>query len=802
MSASAPATEAPSRRSAFLTLLILVLALAAGIAVIARTSFTADLSAFLPSAPNAEQRLLIDQLKQGVAARTLMLGIEGGDAAARSRASRELAAVLRTRRDFSSVNNGERGDYSAAGETLLAHRYVLSSAVNAERFSAEGLHAALADTALRLATPEGTAFKPMWPRDPSGEMLNIAEALIPAQGPRMDQGVWVSRDARRALLILTLRAAADDIDAQARVITEVESAFAALRTKVPELAALSLAISGHGVFATQSRELIEREAKRLSILGAIGIALVLLLAFGRLSALAIAAVPVLSGMVAGVAATSLVFGQVHGMTLGFGATLIGESVDYAIYYLIQARPVAGAGSHARGPSRWWQDGWPTVRLGLLTSLCGFVALALSGFPGLAQLGVFSLSGLIAAALVTRYVLPVLAPQGTPGMGARATLARFTQAAVRWLPKLRWPLVALTLAGLVMLAAWPRAIWRGDLQALSPVPARTIATDTQLRADLGASDARTLVVAQGATLDAALAAAEAAGARLDTLIEEGVIAGYESPARLLPSAATQATRRASLPDAETVKARVAQAVQGLPFKAEAIAPFLDEVEAARTRAPLKSVDYAGTPLAVALDALLLQRADGTWAALLPLQLPEAGTSGKSYEDPTPRLRETLAPLQQVTVLDVKQSIDGIYSHYMQEALWQSALGALAVVALLAWALKNGRRLALVTAPLAMAVVLTLAMLVLFNIPLGVLHLVGLLLVVAVGSNYALFFDHLRHTGQDDADTMASLLLANLTTVISFGLMAASDIAALAAIGVVVAPGALLALLLSAALAGKR
>jgi predicted exporter len=96
---------------------------------------------------------------------------------------------------------------------------------------------------------------------------------------------------------------------------------------------------------------------------------------------------------------------------------------------------------------------------------------------------------------------------------------------------------------------------------------------------------------------------------------------------------------------------------------------------------------------------------------------------------------------------------------------------------------------------------------------VLHLVGLLLVVAVGSNYALFFDHLRgagsgadHTaavdGDGGGDTMASLALANLTTVFGFGLMAVSDIAALAAIGSVVAPGALLALVLSAALVRGR
>ena len=83
------------------------------------------------------------------------------------------------------------------------------------------------------------------------------------------------------------------------------------------------------------------------------------------------------------------------MTLGFGTTLIGEAVDYAIYYLIQAR---GSGGGEPGWRRWLRESWPTVRLGLLTSVCGFLALVFSGFPGLAQLGVFSIAGLVAAAL--------------------------------------------------------------------------------------------------------------------------------------------------------------------------------------------------------------------------------------------------------------------------------------------------------------------------------------------------------------------------------------------------------------------
>ena len=35
------------------------------------------------------------------------------------------------------------------------------------------------------------------------------------------------------------------------------------------------------------------------------------------------------------------------MTLGFGTTLIGEAVDYAIYYLIQARAGRRGGGAAR-----------------------------------------------------------------------------------------------------------------------------------------------------------------------------------------------------------------------------------------------------------------------------------------------------------------------------------------------------------------------------------------------------------------------------------------------------------------------
>ena len=56
---------------------------AIGIVVSAR--YTTDLSAFLPRSPTATQRLLVDQLREGIASRLILIGIEGAAPAERAR---------------------------------------------------------------------------------------------------------------------------------------------------------------------------------------------------------------------------------------------------------------------------------------------------------------------------------------------------------------------------------------------------------------------------------------------------------------------------------------------------------------------------------------------------------------------------------------------------------------------------------------------------------------------------------------------------------------------------------------------
>jgi predicted exporter len=778
---------------------LLALALAVGVAVRAR--YVADLSAFLPSAPTPEQAVLLDQLKSGTASRLVLVGIEGGDSTARADASKRLAEVLRASGRFASVDNGDTTPWQEAGRFVFAHRYALSPAVDATRFGVDGLRMAIDDTLSLLGTPAGSLIKPILLRDPTGETVRIADALTPAQAPKSEQGVWVSRAAPRAVLVMTTRSEGADLDGQQVALQAIRDAFARLTPVAANpgaanaTAPLRLEITGAGSFGVAARERIRSEVERLAAWGTGAMVGLLWLAFASLRSLAIALLPVATGVLAGIAAVSLGFGQVHGMTLGFGTTLIGEAVDYAIYYLIQVRAssrgASGAANSLSPAARWLSRSWPTVRLGLFTSLIGFAALVFAGFPGLAQLGVFSIAGLAAAAATTRFVFPAIAPHGAPGVGLRERLGRFMRRATEALPRVRFVFVALAVLAAIALIALPTP-WHGELLDLSPIDAAEQKRDVILRSDVGAPDAGTLVAVSAPDEAAALVAAEAVGARLDVLVRDGVLQGYTSPARFLPSPATQQARLAALPDAATLTTRLEQATEGGALPAARLGAFVAEVQTARGQAPFDRAALDGTPLATAVDALLL-RGDSTrpWRALLNLQTAE----GQAVD--AGKVRSVIAGVPGAQLVAIKPELDALYARYLQQAMWQAAFGAAAVVALLAAWLRNARRLAAVLLPLVAASLIVLAALAASGAALGILHLVGLLLTVAIGSNYALFFDHLKRADEVDADTLASLLLANLTTVISFGLLASSQIPVLRAVGIVVAPGALLCLVLSAA-----
>ena len=781
--------------------------------VIGRTNFTADLSAFLPRSPSAEQRVLVDQLREGLVSRLILIGIEGGggDDAATTRAalSRQLAATLRTDAQFSAVNNGEPVSEARDRQFVFEHRYVLSPAVTPQRFSAEGLHQALGESLDLLASSAGLVAKNMLPHDPTGEVAALVSQLDSAALPSLSNGVWASRDGKRAVLVAQTSAAGSDTDAQARAIDTVRRAFDAAAHTTPNAASAKLLMTGPGVFSVDTRDTIKHDVERLSALSLVLIVALLLTVYRSPRTLVLGLLPVLSGVAAGVAAVSIGFGSVHGLTLGFGTTLIGEAVDYSIYLFVQS-----AGTRTARPAdslrAWIATYWPTIRLGVLTSVCGFASMLFSGFPGLVQLGLYSIVGLVTAAMVTRYVLPHLRGahveiRDVAKLGA--WLARAAQAA----PRLRWALVLTLVGACAALALQRDGLWSRELAALSPVPAQSQALDASLRADVGAPDVRYLVVIPGASEQAALQGAEKVAAQLQPLVDAGALAGFENPARYLPSDATQRARLASLPPADVLTARMRAAVEDQPIrvKPELFAPFIADVATARAQALLRRADLQGTSMALAVDALLTER-DGQWSAMLPLRAPPIDKADAQTANP-PSLNAAAiraavehANLPGALFVDLKAEADRLYVNYVREDIHLSLAGFVAIALLLWVALRSAQRTLRALAPLVAAVLVVTAGFALEGVKLTILHLVGMLLIVAVGSNYALFFNQRTGTSQPSqpaSQTLVSLLVANLATVAGFGLLAFSRVPMLETFGLTVGPGAMLALVFSAILAPK-
>ena len=782
-----PAMQTAFRRAWVPIGIWLVAMLLCGI-IVGRTQFTNDLSAFLPRDPTPEQQLLMNQLRDGLASRLILVGIEGADAPTRARLSRHMAGRLRTNTAFATVGNGEPVYAERDRNFLFDNRYLLSPAVTPQRFTPAGLHAALEDSIDLLASPAGLLAKSLLPRDPTGEMVQLLDQLASSSQPALVDGAWASRDGQRALLLAQTRAAGSDTDAQQAAMAAIQQAFSdalASSDAAPgSLATARLAMTGPGVFSVTSRNTIENQVSRLSLIGFALIATLLLLVYRSWTALLLGLLPVASGALAGIAAVSLGFGAVHGITLGFGTALIGEAVDYSIYLFVQS------GQGGPGQQNWNERFWPTVRLGVLTSVFGFASLLLSGFPGLAQLGAYAIAGLLTAAAVTRYVLPHL----LPAKFRIRDVSAIGNVLLRWVERaraLRWGAMALLLACIAVLVQNRDVLWSDKISALSPVSQADVALDARLRTDMGAPDVRYVVVATGPDRQAAMRSAEQVSTLLQSLVDQGELGRFESPSHYLPSIATQRARQSSLPAPGALQSSLEQAVRGLPVAAPLFAPFIRDAAVARAQPLLQAADLENTSMAMAMQALLIEQ-NGQWSALLPLTAPKGGSINAD------KIRAALVALNlpNAVFVDMKGESDRLYSGYLREATALSLGGLAAIVGLLLAVLRSPVRVMRIIAPLAAAVITVTAGLGALGQPLIILHLVSLLLVVAIGSNYALFFDRPGSSGPIAPGTLASMLFANLTTVAGFGVLAFSDVTLLQAMGVTVAPGVVLALLYSA------
>lgn len=782
MNARAPASPPPKGaekpdRWSILAIWLLAALICAWTAL--KTPIVADLSLFVPRAdPIAE--LLLEQLRAGPTTRLVLVGLEGDSEAARAAASRQLAERLRDSSRFARVANGADLLPEAELRFLFAHRYQLSPTVAADRFTVEGLRAALQQRLGELQSPLAVLQKSWLPGDPTGELSSLLRHWETGlREPARRLGVWFSPDGTRALLLVETRASGYDVAAQREAVAAIRAAFAAASAGT----GLQLLMSGPGVLATLAEDQARTDAEWLGTLALAAMVLILILVYRSARPVGLGALPMLAALLGGAAAVGLLFGQIYVITLAFSITLLGETLDYPTYLFSHRR----AGESVAETLRQL---WPTLRLCMITTVLGCLAMIHAEFPGLSQLGVFTIAGILAAVATTRWLLPALlpadwAPPRQMGVG-------------RWMDALLQPRPRLALAcgagGLLILAVLLIAappLWEDDLGALSPVPRELLHLDQELRVALGAPEVGHLIVITAPDAETALRHGETVAAYLEAHRANGALAGYDGATRYLPSVETQRERRAMLPDPETLAAHLNVALEGLPFKAGTFAPFLDAVAAARGALPLRPEDVRDSLLGARLGALLFPGERG-WTALLPLS---GVRDARALAAGLPQ-----GQISQARYLDLRAETNRLVAEFRAATLVRLGGGAALIVAVVWLGLRSWRGVAAALLPVLLGLTGTVAILLALGERLTLFHLVSLLLVLGIGVDYGLFFSRPGADPIRRRQTFHALLICCGSALVVFGLLATSALPALRAIGLTVSLGAAASFL--AALATAR
>lgn len=486
------------------------------------------------------------------------------------------------------------------------------------------------------------------------------------------------------------------------------------------------------------------------------------LAFARIRPRLLVLLSVGSGLLAAVVVTWLAFGELHLITLVFGASLVGVAENYATsYYAARiATPAAQRFAVMRAQL-------PTTALALLTTLAGYALLAGTPFPGLQQVALFSGAGLIAAFVSTWLWFPRLDAGEVPMRPLNAGLGRLWAA---W-PALgaRGLLVLATLLALLLAAAWQRGRVNDDIRLLQNSPPALLQAQIEVSRRLELPSPAQFFLLQAGSEQQLLEREEALKQRLRALQVQGVLQDWQAVSDWVPSKASQQADRA------LVAARWAE-VQ--PLLASQLGQPLPEAGAAPQ--PLSLQDWLLAALSeTARHQWLGRGADGQFASVVllrgvrePAALAALSAPGLIWVDKLAEVSELLQRQRQRMLL---------------------VLGVAVIAVGLLLALRFGRQWWRALLPTLIAGAAALALLTVGGQALQLFHVLALLLLLGVGVDYGIFL--LNQPQRDEPRGFIAVTLSAASTWLAFGLLALSATPALRAFGLALGLGIFLAWLLT-------
>ena len=740
-----------------------------------RLSASAFDTSILALLPQDKQQPVVERamkrLDGTVANRVLLLiGGEHAERQALQTLTDDVARRLQASAAFRSVDTRpEASALSALADAYYPYRYQLLPQPVADRLAAGDTDPLVSRAARALVSPMAGPRPASVVDDPLNLLGHWLESLAPGRGFLLDEHGLYARETNRHYRVITATFDGDAFDqtTQTRVLNAVEDAGQLVQES--EVATDWLR-SGLVFHAAAGAEQARGELSTIGLGSLLAIIALLAWQFRSLPYLVLPVVSVAVGLLVALSVALMAFGRVHLVTLAFGASLVGVSIDYAFHYLCYARDHAA--SRRIGPIL------PGITLGVLSSCLAYGAQAMTPFPGLQQIAVFSAAGLLGAWLTVVLWFPLMAPRLVRAERT-APLASGLRALARWRPALWAIVMVLTL---VAIAGLPSLKFDDRLSALQSSPPSLVAQEQVVqRLSQNSGSARFLLV-EGASAQEVLEREEQARLALDGLVANGQLQGYRAASSLVPSVQSQRQNRA-LVDTEVYQAGLpAQLFDslGMPAKLAEDSRARFERQAAQWLTPGALVQ---TEVSKLLSPVWLEGEGQQPTASMILLGQVAGPEVYG------QLEQLAAELQGVRFIDRVAQTSTLLGDYRGTLVkW---LGLAYGLVLLVLIVRYRGQCWRVILPPALATAVTLGLLSALGQPLNLFNLLATLLILGIGLDIGIFVR--ESNGQDHA--WEAVTLSAVTSLLAFGLLALSETPVLHHYGITVLPGIALAWLIA-------
>jgi len=764
--------------ASYKAVIILGLVFTACVVVASKFHIANDLTLFLPEPDTEFERLLHHQLDKSASSNMVFLAFSGLPEDDLADFNQRITNKLRNSKTFSRVTNNAENLSEGLLAFLQKYRYLLTHNDLSNRFSASELKLFLQQRLQGLASSAAPLEKRYLRQDPTAEisgLLNDWQGKVSRhKRPIEINGVWFSDDRSRTLVLVEIAADISQMENQAAAVKELRELYHSMR-----LPGMEHIMVGPAFFAVETGEDIQDDIKWLT-LAAIGlVTLFLFAAYRSLKTVVLVICPLAAGIAVAMATILLLYGEIQGITLAFGITLIGIAVDYPIHLL-----ACLGGNNTKGQADLVEI-WSTLKLGVISTVVAYGAFLVSGFEGLRQLGLFTITGLVGAAIFSRWVLPALAygpGQSKPGL---VSLNHYLKICGQKAPALRWTVVVSAFLSLGLLGFSSVPVLHLNVDSLSPVTESRRAEGRLLRSDLGFWYGGSMMIIAKKDKEAVLQYSENIQSYLDALVDDHAIDGYDMASHFLPSRQRQSRKKSQIIDIENLQANLAEALIDLPFRKHIFDPFIDDLRKAKQLDLIELEAFRDTAIGEKLSPLLFDLENVAGGVIL-LHGVNDGARMKQFADDHDGLY--YMHLKTASTDLVARSINRV-------AL--SMLGCIVLIySMLAFAFKNKNRPLKIMIPSLSAALVTAAILVLSGNPLSIFHLISLLLVVGLGLDYALFFNRLPENDNEWDTTFKSLWVCAVTTILVFGILMFSHTPPLEAIGETVGLGAFISIVFAA------